>query len=117
MTYEPEAGDLIWAALDPRVGREQSGRRPALVVSPCAFWKATGLAMICPITRKIRPFPTSVILPEGLKTFGEILISHVRCIDTEARHIEPAGESVPPETLTEVRLKIGVIAGIEHALA
>jgi mRNA interferase MazF len=116
MSYEPEAGDLIWVDLDPRVGREQSGRRPALVVSPGEFWKVTGLAMICPITKKIRPFPTSVVLPEGLKTFGEILISNVRCIDTEARCIEPVGESVPLEILTEVRLKIGVIAGIEHAL-
>ena len=34
MPYAPEAGDLIWTDFDPRVGREQSGRRPALVVSP-----------------------------------------------------------------------------------
>ena len=32
--YEPVAGDLIWTDFDPRVGREQSGRGPALVVSP-----------------------------------------------------------------------------------
>ena len=116
MTYQPEAGDLIWVDLDPRVGREQSGRRPALVVSPSQFWKATGLALICPITSKIRPFPTSAVLPGKLKTKGEILVSHVRCIDTAARHIEPMGETVSPDILTEVRLKLGVIAGIEQAL-
>jgi len=32
MPYMPEAGDLIWTDFDPRVGREKSGRRPALVV-------------------------------------------------------------------------------------
>jgi mRNA interferase MazF len=30
--YVPEAGDLVWTDFDPRVGREQSGRHPALVV-------------------------------------------------------------------------------------
>ena len=116
MTYEPEAGDLIWLNLDPRTGREQSGRRPALVVSPGPFWKATGLALICPITTTIRPFPTSAVLPDGSKIKGEILVSHVCCIDTAARHIEPVGDAVPTETLKEVRLKLGVIAGIEQAL-
>jgi len=33
MPYAPEAGDLIWTDFDPPVGRERSGRRPALVVS------------------------------------------------------------------------------------
>ena len=116
MSYEPEAGDLIWVELDPRVGREQSGRRPALVVSPGQFWKTTGLALICPITTRIRPFPTSAVLPDSVRIKGEILVSHVRCIDTAARHIEPVGDAVPAETLTEVRLKLGVIAGIEQAL-
>jgi hypothetical protein len=32
MPYAPEAGDLIWTDFDPRLRREQSGRRPALVV-------------------------------------------------------------------------------------
>ncbi|QAU47339.1 type II toxin-antitoxin system PemK/MazF family toxin [Bradyrhizobium guangzhouense] len=32
--YRPEAGDLIWFDLDPTVGHGQSGRRPAIVVSP-----------------------------------------------------------------------------------
>ena len=112
MTYELDAGDLIWVSLDPRVGREQSGRRPALIISPAQFWQVTGLAMICPITSKIRPFPTSVVLPDGLKTKGEILISHVRMIDTAARFVETMEERVPPETLREARRKIGVIAGL-----
>lgn len=30
--YEPAAGDLIWTDFDPRTGREQGGRRPALVI-------------------------------------------------------------------------------------
>ena len=32
--YVPSKGDLIWLEFDPQVGKEPSGRRPALVISP-----------------------------------------------------------------------------------
>jgi mRNA interferase MazF len=70
--YVPNAGDLIWTDFDPSRGREQAGRRPALVISHAAFSAATGLAIVCPITSKVRPFPTSVVLPSGLPVAGEI---------------------------------------------
>ncbi|HEX4113835.1 MAG TPA: type II toxin-antitoxin system PemK/MazF family toxin [Stellaceae bacterium] len=94
MKYAPEAGDLIWTDFDPRIGREQGGRRPALVVSPVLFWQASGFAIVCPITSKVRLFGTSVVLPAGLPIAGEILCSHVRSIDTDARPIAYAGVSV-----------------------
>jgi mRNA interferase MazF len=112
MSYRPEAGDLIWTDFDPRVGREQSGRRPALVVSPAAFWQASGFAIVCPITSTIRPFGTSVVLPEGLPVSGEILASHVRSIDTQARPIASAGCAVPDITLADVRSKLAALIGL-----
>ena len=63
--YVPRSGDLIWTDFDPTRGREQAGRRPALVVSASTFTENTGLAVVCPITSRIRPFPTSVVLPAG----------------------------------------------------
>ena len=60
------------------------GRRLALVVSPAAFTLNAGLAIVCAITSRVRPFPTSVVLPSGLPVAGEILTSHVRRIDTRA---------------------------------
>ena len=62
--YWPDAGDLIWTDFDPTLGREQAGRRPALVVSPTAFALNTGFVLVCPITSRVRPFPTSVVLPD-----------------------------------------------------
>ena len=111
--YEPDAGDLIWTDFDPRVGREQSGRRPALVISPVIFWRASRFATVCPITTRVRPFPTSVLLPAGLPISGEILTSHVRSIDTIARPIAFAGAAVPPGTLAEVRGKLAALIGLE----
>ena len=104
--YVPEAGDLIWTDFDPTVGREQAGRRPALVISAALFNANTGLAVVCPITSRVRLFPTSVVLPAGLPVAGEILLSHVRSIDTRARTIRYAGARIPMEVRNAVRARL-----------
>lgn len=110
--YVPGAGDLIWTDFDPTRGREQAGRRPALVVSSVIFSENTALAIVCPITSRVRPFPTSVILPPGLPIAGEILTSHIRSIDTMARPIRYAGAKVPQETAQLVRAKLNALITI-----
>jgi mRNA interferase MazF len=110
--YAPQAGDLIWTDFDPRTGREQSGRRPALVLSPREFFLASGFAIVCPITGTIRRFGSSVLLPPGLPVTGEILTSHVRSIDALARPVRYAGAAVAQATLAEVRVKLAVLCGV-----
>jgi mRNA interferase MazF len=110
--YVPDTGDLIWTDFDPTKAREQSGRRPALVVSPAAFTRNTGLAIVCPITSRVRPFPTSVVLPLGLPVAGEILTSHIRSIDTRARPIHHTGATVPAEIAQLVRAKLNTFITI-----
>jgi mRNA interferase MazF len=112
MPYVPEAGDLIWTDFDPRVGREQSGRRPALVLSPADFYRASEFAIVCPIASRIHPFGTSVVLPSGLPVSGEVLTSHVRSIDTLARPIHPAGAPVSEAILDELRSKLAALLGM-----
>jgi len=111
--YEPQGGDLIWIEFDPTVGREARGRRPALVVSPVAFFRASHFAIVCPITSRVRPFASSVVLPPGLPVSGEILTSHVRSIDAETRAIAYAGMVVPPAILAEVRAKLAALIGLQ----
>ena len=110
--YVPEAGDLIWTDFDPHTGREQSGRRPALVLSARAFFLASSFLIVCPITSTIRRFGSSVVLPSGLPLAGEILTSHVRSIDALSRPVRFAGAAVPEATLLEVRAKLAVLCGI-----
>jgi mRNA interferase MazF len=110
--YAPDAGDLIWTDFDPRTGREQSGRRPALVLSPAAFFHASGFAIVCPVTSTIRNFGASAQLPPGLPVSGEVLTSHVRSIDAQARPVRYAGASVPDAVLAEVRVKLAGLCGI-----
>ena len=110
--FLPEAGDLIWTDFNPTLGREQAGRRPALALSPRAFVLNTGFVFVCPIASRIRPFPTSVVLPEGLPIAGEILLSHLRSIDIQARPIHPVGAAVPAETARQVRAKLAALIAI-----
>ncbi len=110
--YVPDAGDLIWTHFDPALGREQAGRRPALVVSAARFTEHTGLAVVCPITSRVRPFPTSVVLPDGLPVGGEILVSHLRSIDTLARPVLYAGAAVPAAVARAVRAMLGAVVTI-----
>jgi mRNA interferase MazF len=109
--YIPKAGDLIWTDFDPRVGREQSGRRPALVVSPGEFNRAAEFAIVCPITSRVRPFGTSAVLPPGLPIAGEILTGHVRSIDLRARPVVFVAKA-PLTVLEDVRAKLAVLIGL-----
>ncbi len=64
----PSRGDVWLADLSPIRGHEQAGRRPVLVVSVDAFNHGPAeLALVLPMTSKIRPFPSWVVVqpPEG----------------------------------------------------
>ncbi len=111
-SYTPTAGDLIWTDFDPTRGREQAGKRPALVISSGIFTENTGLAVVCPITSRVRPLPTSVVLPDGLPIAGEVLTSHLRSIDTMARRVRYAGAAVPPDIAQLVRAKLNAFITI-----
>jgi len=52
--YVPEAGDIVWLHFDPQAGHEQSGHRPAVVVSPASYNGKTGLMLCCPMTTQIK---------------------------------------------------------------
>ena len=110
--YWPDAGELVWTDFDPTRGLEQAGRRPALAVSPKTFALNTGFVFVCPITTRIRPFPTSVVLPEGLPIAGEILVHHLRSIDALARPLRPIGAAIPAGTAAEVRAKLALLIAI-----
>ena len=86
--YQPDRGDLMWLDFNPQAGHEQTGRRPALVVSPLAYNARTGLALCCPITSHIKGYPFEVLVPDGLKVSGAVLADHVKNLDWRARRAE-----------------------------
>ena len=88
MVSAPERGDLIWLSFTPQQGKEQAGRRPALVLSPATYNNKTGLALVCPITSKAKGYPFEVPLPEQGAVHGVVLADQVRSLDWRARQAE-----------------------------
>lgn len=91
--YCPERGDLIWVDFTPQAGREQAGRRPALVLSSEAYNSKTRLALVCPITSKAKGYPFEIELPQGLALSGVVLSDHVKNMDWFCRKATRAGKA------------------------
>ncbi len=83
--FVPQRGDIVKMSFDPQSGHEQAGWRPALVVSPALYNRASGLALLCPITSRAKGYPFEVALPDGLAVSGVILADQVRSLDWRAR--------------------------------
>ncbi len=101
----PSGGDIVWAELSPTLGTEQSGRRPALVVTPLRYNEISTRVLVCPITSVIRSWPFEVLLPPSTKTVGCVLVDQIRSIDRAARvfrHIETVPEHVLEDVVTRL---------------
>ncbi len=83
--FVPARGDAVWISLNPQAGHEQAGRRPAVVVSPAAYNQKVGLALLCPITSRIKGYPFEALIPPGLQIGGAVLSDQVKCLDWKAR--------------------------------
>ncbi len=107
-TYTPKRGDIVWLSLDPAAGREQNKRRPALVLSPEKFQRATGLALVAPITSTVRGIGFEVALGNNAKTAGVALCHQIKMLDFSARECTFI-EKCPPAAVKEALLKVIVL--------
>lgn len=104
-----ERGDIVRVSLNPTVGREQQGDRPALVLSRSEV-NALGMALVAPITQggdysRFAGFATP-LTGSGTETQGVALVSMIRMMDLDARHavkIERAPASVVDDALARLR--------------
>jgi mRNA interferase MazF len=63
VTVAVQPGSVVWVDLNPTVGREQAGRRPAVVVASSGYLDAvTELAIVVPATTTHRGWPQHVHL-------------------------------------------------------
>jgi len=84
----PSRGDLIWLDFDPQAGREQAGRRPAIVLSGSSFNEITGFAFVCPITSQSKDYAFEVPLPMDLPISGVVLTDQMKSLDVRKRRIK-----------------------------
>jgi mRNA interferase MazF len=102
-TYIPKRGDFVAVTFDPQSGHEQSGRRPALVVSNTLFNKHTGLAIVCPLTNTDRRFPFHVAVADDPGITGFVMVEQVKSIDftaLKAKRIGKASQKLLEEVLS-----------------
>jgi mRNA interferase MazF len=101
----PERGDVIWIDFSPQKGHEQAGRRPSVVLSPSSYNRTLRLALLCPITSRVKNYPFEVALPEGLPVSGVVLADQVRSFDLKARRMERIGH-LPDATVKQILKKV-----------
>ena len=106
--YVPECGDVVWMTLNPQAGREEAGRRPAVVVSPQSYNAKVGLAIFCPVTSQVKGYPFEVLIPAGLPVTGAILSDQVKSLDWRARKAELIC-ALPARTISEVLQKLAAL--------
>jgi mRNA interferase MazF len=111
--YAPEAGDIVMMDFDPQVGREQAKRRPALVLTDAGYNRASGLAIVCPLTSKRKPYPFALPVTMG-GVEGAILVDQLKSMDWAGRHAEFYSKA-SAAMLTRVRQYIGVLLSIPGA--
>jgi mRNA interferase MazF len=111
--YVPDAGHIVKVDLDPRLGHEQGGWRPALVLSPTSYNGKTGLAVVVPITNQVKGYPFEVPLPSRIKTTGVILADAIRNLDWRSRNARYA-ETVPLEVLRAVQIRLMELLGFSR---
>lgn len=99
--YCPDRGDLVWLDFNPQAGHEQSGRRPAIVISPEIYNSKIGLCLLCPITSKIKGYPFEVEVKGPVNLKGVVLADQLKSLDWRIRNVEFIGKS-NPEMLEEI---------------
>jgi mRNA interferase MazF len=114
MNLEPSRGEVWVVSLDPTKGREQAGKRPALVLSVDHFNKGPAdLIVVLPITSKAKgiPFHVNVRPPEGgLKQESFIKCEDVRSISKE-RLLQRLG-AVTTRTMKLVEDRVRILLGL-----
>jgi len=104
-------GDVVWVKPDPSIGREQAGRRPAIVVASADYLATVdSLVIVVPLTAVDRGWPNHVSV-NTLEKPSWAMTEQVRTVSRE-RILSNAGR-VDASTLASVRDWIRDFLGLE----
>jgi mRNA interferase ChpB len=103
-----DRGDIVIVPLDPSLGHEQRGTRPALVMTTKVF-NRLGDTLVAPITQggdhaRFAGFAVT-LTGTGCKTQGVVLVNKLRMMDLaarKARRVERAPKEVVEDALARV---------------
>jgi mRNA interferase MazF len=110
----PRRGDVYWVNLDPVVGSEQGGLRPALVISPDAVNRVFPVVVVAPITSQIkdRNSPIAPLLPAGqpLPKESAVLTFQVRTLDRG--RLRGLAGTLTPDQMSAVERGLAISLGL-----
>ena len=109
-SYVPDAGDIVMMDFDPQVGREQAKRRPALVLTDQRYNRASGVAVVCPLTSKRKPYPFALPITID-KVEGAVLVDQLKSMDWIGRQAK-FHSTAEPALLSKVRQYVAVLLGL-----
>jgi mRNA interferase ChpB len=103
-----DRGDIVSVPLDPAMGHEQRGTRPALVLTTKEF-NRLGDVLVAPITQggdfaRYAGFAVT-LTGTGCKTQGVALVNKVRMLDLVARQARKV-ERVPLEVMEDAMARL-----------
>lgn len=101
-SYVPERGDLIWEHISSSKG--QGRRRPAVVLSPQSYNGKSGMALVVPVTSKVKDYPFEVAITIDKRSNGVALCDQLRTIDLVGRNVKFIA-SLPSIALAEILAK------------
>ncbi|MFN2603715.1 MAG: type II toxin-antitoxin system PemK/MazF family toxin [Gemmatimonadaceae bacterium] len=85
--HQPSRGEVWQVALNPTRGREQSGERPAMIISVDKFDHGPAdLVIVIPITKTNKNIPSHIFVPKGeggLDVDSYIKVEDIRSISKE----------------------------------
>ena len=102
--YIPKQGDIVFLDFTPTKGHEQTGKRPAIVISNNIFNSNTKMVIVCPITSNDKYFPTHYKLEDTKKISGAVLCEHIRSIDYETRNLKYVEKASDNDLISVVTL-------------
>jgi mRNA interferase MazF len=103
--YVPDRGDIVWLQFNPQSGHEQAGHRPALVLSPADYNRASGLMLCCPMTSQKKGYPFEVVISDDPDRTSVVLADQVKSVDWKTRQAVKKGSASPNvvmETLSKL---------------
>jgi len=110
-----DRGDIVSVPLDPAVGHEQRGTRPALVLTTAEF-NRFGDVLVAPITQGgdySRYAGFAVMLSgTGCKTQGVALINKIRMLDLKARKARRV-ERISPEVIEDAIARLVALLDLD----
>jgi mRNA interferase MazF len=86
-----ERGDIVWIDFSPTKGHEQSGLRPAVVISTTKYNSFSGLVLVCPMTSKRKNYFFEVAV-KGPKERSFVLADQIRSFDIKERIKKTTGK-------------------------